>query len=277
MEPKMLDSKYHVDSKTGCLCRYVRSDTEYFRPHYHNYFEIFMILKGEACHTVNDREQLLCEGQLLFIRDFDTHDYKSVDGRGFEFINLAVSTETLSSLFDYLGEGFPAKRLLNASFPPAVRLSERETEKLFYAFTELNSSADSALVKLKVRTLILNIFTKYFFDYSEKESNIPLWLEMTWEKMKNPGNFIAGTERMYEISGKSREHLCRSLKTYYNTTPSELVNDLRLEYSVNLLLTSNLSVADICYECGFGNLSWFYRCFFEKYGTTPVKYRKKYE
>ena len=100
---------------------------------------------------------------------------------------------------------------------------------------------------------------------------------MTWEKMKNPANFIAGTERMYEIAGKSREHLCRSLKTYYNITPSELISDLRLEYSVNLLLTSNLSVADICYECGFGNMSWFYRCFSEKYGTTPVKYRKKYE
>ena len=37
MLPKMLDAKDHVDAQSGCLCRYVRSDTEYFRPHNHNY------------------------------------------------------------------------------------------------------------------------------------------------------------------------------------------------------------------------------------------------
>lgn len=277
MEPKMLDFRRHVDCETGCLCRYVKSDTEYFRPHYHNYYELFLVLKGEVCHIINKKEQNLCEGQLLFIRDFDIHDYKSADGNYFEFINLAFTKDTLYSLFEYLGEGFPSEKLLNSPMPPVVNLSCREKEKLFYSFTELNGSENKAVVKLKARTLLLNIFTRYFFNYSEKETDIPLWLEMTWEKMKNPKNFIAGTEKMYEISGKSREHLCRSLKSYYNITPSALIADLRLEYSVNLLLTSNLSVTDICYECGFENLSWFYKLFFKKFGMTPVNYRKKYE
>lgn len=277
MDIKMLDCKNHVDLETGCLCRYVKSDTEYFRQHYHNYYELFMVLKGETCHVVNGKEQLLKEGQILFIRDFDIHDYKSADGNYFEIVNLAFTKETFLSLFEYLGEGFPSEKLLKASFPPMVNLSQREKEKLFYSFMELNQSSDKATVKLKARTLILNIFIQYFMNYSEKESDIPLWLEMTWEKMKNPKNFIAGVEKMYEISGKSREHLCRSLKTYYNITPSALVADLRLEHSVNLLLTSNLSVTDICYECGFENISWFYKMFVKKFGMTPVSYRKKYE
>lgn len=79
---------------------------------------------------------------------------------------------------------------------------------------------------------------------------------------------------MYEISGKSREHLSRSLKNYYGVTPSEFIADLRLEYAVNLLLTSNLSVTDICFESGFENLSWFYKQFRQKYGETPADYRK---
>ena len=92
--------------------------------------------------------------------------------------------------------------------------------------------------------------------------------------MKKPQNFIAGSTRMYELCGKSREHLSRTLKQYYNITISEFVNDLRLEYSANLLLTSNLSVVDIAYESGFENISWFYKAFERKFSTTPLKYRK---
>ena len=82
---------------------------------------------------------------------------------------------------------------------------------------------------------------------------------------------------MYEFSGKTREHLTRMMKKYYKTTPTEYITDLRLEYCANLLYTSNLPVIDICYSCGFDNLSWFYKVFQKKYGTTPAKYRKRLE
>ena len=117
---------------------------------------------------------------------------------------------------------------------------------------------------------------KYFFDYKEDKVKIPLWLEITVEKMKKPENFVKGIQRMYEISGKSREHLSRSLKKDYNTTIQDFVNTLRLEYCINLLSHSNLSVTDICFECGFENVSWFYKVFEKKYGTSPSKYRKNH-
>ena len=140
--------------------------------------------------------------------------------------------------------------------------------------TELGGTTDKALTKIKMRTLLVNIFMNYFFNYSESTSEIPLWLEMIYEKMKKPSNFIKGTSRLYELCPKTREHLCRSLKKYYNTSPCALVNELRLEYAANLLHTSNLSVTSICYECGFENLSWFYKLFEKKYGTTPSQYKK---
>lgn len=275
METKMLDKKYHIDENTGCLCRYVRSNTEYFRPHYHNYYEIFMVLKGNVCHTINSKEQQLCEGQILFIRDFDVHDYKSGDGNYFEFINLAFEKETFEDMAEYLGEGFCAENFLNCPFPPEAILSSREKEKLFFEFAELYQSGDKNYIKLKARALVLNIFTKYFSGFSGKtDSNIPSWLELTYELIKKPKNFVRGIDRLYALSGKSREHLSRCLKTYYNTTPASLITELRLNYASNLLISSNLSVTDICFECGFENLSWFYKVFCDKFGTTPAKYRK---
>lgn len=75
MEVKMLDKAHSVNPETGFTCRYIRSDTEHFRPHRHNYYEIFLIIKNKAWHMINGRKHLLSEGNRLFIRDFDVHDY----------------------------------------------------------------------------------------------------------------------------------------------------------------------------------------------------------
>lgn len=279
MKEKMLDFKIYTDTESGCLCRYVKSDTEYFAPHYHNYYELFMVLKGEPFHVANKKGHILHEGDLLFIRDFDIHEYKSGDGNYFEIVNLTFTKETFLSLADYLGEGFLYKNLLEAEQPPVVNLSPKDKELLFYSLMELNQSVDKKIIKLRARALLIKIFTEYFYDYEKyrkKENDIPLWLEITMEKMKKPQNFIEGTARMYKLCGKSREHLTRCLRKYYNTTPSILVADLRLEHSAKLILTSNLTITDICYECGFENLSWFYKQFIKKFGMTPTNYRKKY-
>lgn len=276
MEIKMLDEKNHIDMESGCLCRYVRSDTEYFRPHYHNYYELFLVLKGNVCHMVNEKNQFLCEGELLFIRDFDVHDYKRADGEYFEFINMAFSKKMLEGLFCYLGKNFPFEKLIDAPYPPCVQLSPIEKEKLFFSLTELNGGAGKDVVNLKAKLILANVFLKYFYLHDKRKTEIPLWLEMTYEKMKDPKNFTAGMPRLCEISGKSREHTARSFKKYYLQSPTEFITNLRLNMAHNLLLTSNLSATDICYECGFENLSWFYKCFIKKFSKTPAQYRKEY-
>lgn len=277
MEVKKLSAKYHTDEQTGCLVRYVRSTTEIFGAHCHDYYEIFFVLKGEAHHIINEKEQILREGSILFIRDFDVHNYKRADGEYFEFLNIAFTKETFDALMTYLESGFPKEKLMEAETAPYIQLGQSEKEKLFYAITEINQSRDKKWVKMRMRALILDIFVKYFCGYSQKKTEVPLWLEMTCEKMKKPANFIAGAERMIELSGKSREHVSRSIKKYYGKTLSEYISALRLEYCANLLSASNLSVTDICYECGFDNISWFYKLFSDKFGMTPKQYRKKYE
>ena len=124
--------------------------------------------------------------------------------------------------------------------------------------------------------MLTSIFSNYFSNYEEQETQIPVWLEIVYEQMKRPQNFILGAEQMYKLSGKSREHLTRCMKRYYDTTPTAFVAGLRLGHAANLLAVSNLKVTDICYECGFENLSWFYKVFAAKYGVTPTEYRKEY-
>ena len=270
----MLDKDKHTDKDTGCLCRYVRSDTEHFRPHTHNYYEFFLMIKGKSTHIVNSCKQNLTSGYLLFIRDFDVHDYIKTSEEEFDFINLAFTKEIMEECLDYLGDEFDKNMLFSPKTPPYIIVTEHEKDKLFYEMSEFINVEDKKAVRLKLKVFLVNILSSYFQNYSKSEETVPLWLEMSYEKMKKPQNFIKGVERMYEMSGKTREHLSRSLKKYYNITPTEYVNELRLNYSANMLLSSNLSVAEVCFECGFENISWFYQLFTKKFKMSPKKYRK---
>ena len=274
MDTKMLDKKYHVEEETGFLYRYVRSETEYFRPHYHNYYEIFLIMRGTLCHFVNNCKEQLSQGDLVFIRDRDIHDYYKIADESFHLINIAFTKETFMEMKDFLGEAFPLERLLRLETPPHIRLTQTDTQKLLYNAAAVNDVKDSQMRKLRMRVLLTEIFSKYFMDYSEPPSEVPLWLELLYEKMKMPQNFTEGIEKMCELSHRSREHIARCMKKYYGVTPLQYINELKLNYAANLLRSSNLSVTEICYECGFQNLSWFYSLFHEYYDMPPSKYKK---
>ena len=63
----------------------------------------------------------------------------------------------------------------------------------------------------------------------------------------------------------------------YNTgvTLREYVENQRIKKATNLLISTNLSLAQIAYECGFSSQSYFSFVFKRKFNTTPRKYAEK--
>lgn len=57
----------------------------------------------------------------------------------------------------------------------------------------------------------------------------------------------------------------------------EYLRQMRLNYAENLLRSSIIPVTEVAYESGFGSLSYFSRCFHEKYDISPQDYRKQYK
>ena len=58
---------------------------------------------------------------------------------------------------------------------------------------------------------------------------------------------------------------------------SEYVIDIRLGHATRQLVDSTTSVAEICYECGFNNVSNFNRIFKKKKGASPKMFREIYQ
>ncbi len=273
---KQLLAKWHLDEGTEYRFRLVHGTTERFTPHWHDFYEIFLMTRGEVWHEINGKSEKLRPGALLFVRPQDRHYYRPVD-ETLEFANLAFSAETVETLFAYLGKGFDGERLTASPMPPTVLLTENETKRLYLRLAELGTVPAEEKEKRKstMRALLAWLFPTYFDLLPPENRAIPYWLERAYRKMREPRNFIEGKERFFELCGKSREHATRLLKTYYGVTPSAYVNHLRLSYAASLFSGSNLNVTEICYECGFQNVSWFYTAFRAQFGMTPLAYRQR--
>lgn len=276
-----LPASLNVDAEAECLYRYVYGANDIYNPHCHEFYEIFITISGTVTHFINGVTQKLPEGSLVFIRPDDAHAYiyDTPKSSQTSYINLTFTHETARLLFKYLSESFPSESLLSCDMPPTVILNNLEKNRLLAQIGELNivNWQDKNALKLRMRAILADIFVRFFYNIpNTSKHSAPLWLSQLLSNMEQPDNFIAGTERMVLLSKKSREHLTRSLKKYYDVTLTEYINDLRLNYASNLLLNTNTPVLEICFSCGFQSVSYFYKVFKKKYQISPNEFRKQH-
>ncbi|MBO5481677.1 MAG: helix-turn-helix domain-containing protein [Clostridia bacterium] len=74
---------------------------------------------------------------------------------------------------------------------------------------------------------------------------------------------------------KNEQYLGRLFKKHMGVSFHEYCMQLRMNKAEKLLLQETDKVIDIAFECGFNNISYFNRTFREKYGVSPIEYRKK--
>ena len=72
----------------------------------------------------------------------------------------------------------------------------------------------------------------------------------------------------------SPKAFCRYFKSRTRKTFSRFLLEVRIGHACKLLNEDDMSISEICYECGFNNISNFNRYFKMLTNTTPLHYRK---
>jgi transcriptional regulator GlxA family with amidase domain len=76
--------------------------------------------------------------------------------------------------------------------------------------------------------------------------------------------------------GMSTVAFCRYFKEKTGKGFIFFINEMRVGYACKLLIENHLSVTQICFECGFSNLSNFNRTFKRLTSYTPGEYRQQF-
>lgn len=88
----------------------------------------------------------------------------------------------------------------------------------------------------------------------------------------NMSNSDLTVDWLSEELGFSRVQFYRIMKRLSGISPHEFVRNCRLRKAKYLLLSTDMTIAEICYETGFNTPSYFTRCFKEYYNKLPSDY-----
>jgi AraC-like DNA-binding protein len=85
-----------------------------------------------------------------------------------------------------------------------------------------------------------------------------------------------GVKDMARAAGLSPAHFSREFRAAFGESPHAYLLTRRLERAAQLLLTTDRSVAEICFSVGLSSVGSFTTSFTRTYGMSPTAYRAAY-
>jgi AraC family transcriptional regulator, dual regulator of chb operon len=209
---------------------------------------------------------------LVFIRPEHVHGFHVSSRNRFTLTNIALRTavvEDFQSRFNRLL--YPIKAWETGQEPALFRMNALMQKRFDQLVDDLawgdRSDLDAFFFLCGLFRLINGRSTQL------AGTGIPDWLQNALLHMEQPENLQAGAPRLVELCGRTPEHVSRSFQRYLKQTPSTWVNGLRIRLARQLLETTDLSITQVGYECGYETLSYFHRCFKNAVGATPLAHR----
>ena len=92
---------------------------------------------------------------------------------------------------------------------------------------------------------------------------------------KNLSNSDISVGDLASAAATSRSGLQRKLKQAMGITPQDLLREARIKRACQLLCTSQKTVAEVAYACGFSDPKYFSRCFKQSTGQSPTEYKSE--
>ena len=242
-------------------------------PHTHDFYEAFIVEEGPLQHHVNGRVETLYPDTLVLVHPEDYHFFSRKDKAHAQFFNLAFGEEEFQQAKKLAA--LCAPHIENQPLSDKVTLTHELSRLLLRRMKWLRDVATPIPQEVQQTegvTLLADILVLCAVG-SGNAHTIPYWLRKACSAMREQENMVLGIPRLVELSGKTQEHLTRSMRKYMGQTPSAYVNTVRLERAAEELATTDRSVFEVMLNVGFQNTSYFNKLFKEKYHVSPRKYR----
>lgn len=259
-------------SKVGCIIQNTIADT--FPMHTHNFYEFFYVVSGKAIHLINQTTQIISEGSLFFVRPDDTHSYSFLNSFDMELISCGFESCLVNDVCQLLD--IDTSFITEPQLPLYIQLIPSVRWEFLNDFKQIKQKPAGIERRQYFLTILPKLIYLFYTMDIHQADVLPLWFAKLIEEMNQTQNFTSGLKKMISLANVSQEHLNREFRKYLKITPTEYINIKRIEYAGKLLLTREYEITDICFMCGYNNLSYFYQMFKRQYHCTPIQFIQKY-
>ena len=242
-------------------------DEEYdFPAHWHENIEIHYLFEGEGRLRCQGEEIALCAGDCAIVNGNELHQGDA--GKcSYACIIFPVS---------FLGE----ERVL---FKSLVRSAEidRIFTRMYDAFRKKEAGYElviksetyallAHLVRHDVKKRLSERRYESRFEALEKINETAQYLEEHFTEEIT-------TEQLAKMAHLSEGYFCSLFKEVTGKSAKEYINDLKLRRGEELLTSTDMTVTEIAFCCGFSDANYFTRMFKKEKGISPREFRKERE
>ena len=235
-----------------------------FRTHWHDFFEIEYIVNGCGEYMIDGKTYSLKPGMIFFITPVNFHEMINVD---IEIINIMFASEFAAP--DAL---YP---LSDTSLSRIFSLDSKDahfTELLLMELLDSVNKNDNVYSASLLNSLLYKLGRK-----ATKNNTLNLsYVQKVILYLQN--NFRSGvtlSDAAKQVS-LSPAYLSSIFSKEAGSGFKEYLDFLRFDYAKKLLLYSDMSISEICYDSGFDNYANFLRAFKKRYGLPPDTFRRQH-
>lgn len=254
--------------------------------HFHPEFDILYFKKDQGRAIIGDYIGNFDKGSIFFLSPYIPHAFHPLERKTIKNDN---SLYVMQFSFDSLGSEFLEKyemegcrnflQSCNKGFKLEGQIL-KETSEVLEAMQDTSPITQfSFLIKL----------LETFSESSNKElipitspSYNPSMKEDSVNKVNTIINYIIENKHRHISLDEISDHLCMTSKSFCrffkkNTGKNFVtyVNEIKIGEACKLLISTDLTISEICTESGFNNISNFNRRFLELKGIPPKEYRLK--
>ncbi|MBT2290219.1 helix-turn-helix transcriptional regulator [Paenibacillus albidus] len=237
--------------------------------HEHDFVEIAYVYEGEGIHHIEDKCMLVSKGDLFIIPPGVSHVFQPLDLTGESPLYI------MNCLYKpYLDKPFCRN---NVSAWSLFHERHHEFRNVFEEMkcNQLNGSPQliSSQCTLLNKLFYILYCSEQLEDYNQIEVN-EYAIHKAIQYMGAHFKDSLPLEKISQLVSMSTRNFQRLFKNSTGVSYIQMLQDIRILYSCNLLKYSAWSIQTIAHTIGIEDMKYFYRLFGERCGTTPGEYRQ---
>jgi len=249
--------------------------------HYHDTYEIYLQIKGERYLFLNDICHTLKSGDLYLLRPFEIHYTESRDAACYGRFVMNFQEEWLSCILT--GE---ERHMLLKKLPAGIfHLDSGQYAIILELFQELDAAGmKSGFLAEKYRysivfrlLLVLSEILKVNMAVKNSHiiANVRPEIIRAIHYLNDHYQEEIDLGQLAETVHMSKYHFCRVFHKVTGATFLQYLTNIRLAKVHQLLLKTNLSLAEIAGRCGFASTAQLSRTFRNVYQVSPRDFRRE--